>query len=81
MRAKSRLIVRLLGGPASGRFESGDALTEGESYPGLTIQEMGDSYYVKVARKAAAPAEEDEGLPAVALPVAAIAMAWVARRR
>ena len=57
------------------------APTEGESYPGLTIQEMGDSYYVKVDRKAAAPAEEDEGLPAVALPVAAIAMAWVARRR
>ena len=57
------------------------APTEGESYPGLTIQEMGDSYYVKVYRKAAPPAEEDEGLPAVALPVAAIAMAWVARRR
>ena len=57
------------------------APTEGESYPGLTIQEMGDSYYVKVDRKAAPPAEEDEGLPAVALPVAAIAMAWVARRR
>ena len=55
-----------------------------DNYPRMEIVElMGDSgsYYFKVERKAAPPAEEDEGLPAVALPVAAIAMAWVARRR
>ena len=54
-----------------------------DNYPRMEIVElMGDSgsYYFKVERKAAPPAEENEGLPAVALPVAAIAMAWVARR-
>ena len=51
-------------------------------YPGLEVVDLNDSgsYYFKVERKAA-PAAEDEGLPALALPVAAIAIAWVARRR
>ena len=50
--------------------------------PGLEIVDLNDSgsYYFKVERKAA-PAAEDEGLPALALPVAAVALAWVARRR
>ena len=51
---------------------------------GLEVVDLNDSgsYYFKVERKAAPPAEEeDEGLPALALPVAAIAIAWVARRR
>ena len=58
------------------------APAEGDSYPGLTIKEMGDSYYVQVDRKTPPPAEENGKLtlPAVALPVAAIAVAWVARR-
>ena len=56
------------------------APAEGESYPGLTIEDMQGSYYVRVDRKVAPPAEENEGLPAIALPVAAIAVAWVARR-
>jgi hypothetical protein len=49
---------------------------------GLEVVDLNDSgsYYFKVERKAA-PAAEDEGLPALALPVAAIAIAWVARRR
>ncbi len=53
-----------------------------DQYPGLEVVDMNDSgsYYFKVERKAA-PAAEDEGLPALALPVAAIAIAWVARRR
>ena len=53
-------------------------------YPGLEVVDLHDtgSYYFKVERKAAPPVEEeDEGLPALALPVAAIAIAWVARRR
>ena len=53
---------------------------EGESYPGLTIEDMQGSYYVRVDRKATPADEADEGVPAVALPVAAIAVAWVARR-
>ena len=54
-----------------------------DQYPGLEVVDMNDSgsYYFKVERKAAPPAEEDEGLPALALPVTAIAIAWVARRR
>ena len=50
---------------------------------GLEVVDLNDSgsYYFKVERKAAPAAEEDEGLPALALPVAAIAIAWVARRR
>ena len=54
-----------------------------DQYPGLEIVDLNDSgsYYFKVERKAAPAAEEDEGLPALALPVAAIAIAWVARRR
>jgi len=53
-----------------------------DQYPGLEIVDLNDSgsYYFKVERKAA-PAAEDEGLPALALPVAAVALAWVARRR
>ena len=53
-----------------------------DQYPGLEIVDLNDSgsYYFKVERKAA-PAAEDEGLPALALPVTAIAIAWVARRR
>ena len=49
---------------------------------GLEVVDLNDSgsYYFKVERKAA-PAAEDEGLTALALPVAAIAIAWVARRR
>jgi hypothetical protein len=49
---------------------------------GLEVVDLNDSgsYYFKVERKAA-PAAEDEGLPALALPVAAIAIAWVARRQ
>ena len=56
--------------------------TNNNNYPGMEIVDMDDSgsYYFKVERKATPPAEEDEGLPAVALPVAAIAVAWVARR-
>ena len=54
-----------------------------DQYPGLEIVDLNDSgsYYFKVERKAAPAAEEDEGLPALALPVAAIAIAWVARRQ
>ena len=55
-----------------------------QQYPELEVVDLNDSgsYYFKVERKAAPPAEEeDEGLPALALPVAAIAIAWVARRR
>ena len=53
-----------------------------QQYPELEVVDLNDSgsYYFKVERKAA-PAAEDEGLPALALPVAAIAIAWVARRR
>ncbi|HJP43603.1 MAG: hypothetical protein QF766_02845 [Candidatus Poseidoniia archaeon] len=53
-----------------------------DQYPGLEVVDMNDSgsYYFKVERKAA-PSAEDEGLPALALPVAAITIAWVARRR
>ena len=54
-----------------------------QQYPELEVVDLNDSgsYYFKVERKAAPAAEEDEGLPALALPVAAIAIAWVARRR
>lgn len=50
---------------------------------GLEVVDLNDSgsYYFKVERKAAPAAEEDEGLPALALPVAAFVIAWVARRR
>ena len=54
-----------------------------DQYPGLEVVDLNDSgsYYFKVERKAAPAAEEDEGLPALALPVAAFVIAWVARRR
>jgi hypothetical protein len=53
-----------------------------DQYPGLEVIDLNGSgsYYFKVERKAA-PAAEDEGLPALALPVTAITIAWVARRR
>ena len=54
-----------------------------QQYPELEVVDLNDSgsYYFKVERKAAPAAEEDEGLPALALPVAAFVIAWVARRR
>ncbi len=61
-----------------------------DQYPGLEVVDLNDSgsYYFQVDRKAASPTDaapltDDDSenfMPALALPVAAIAIAWAARR-